>query len=271
MVVGEPGIGKTTITEQLLDLRRHARRHVARRPLLRGGLALAALPAVRRGDALVRARTAGSRTAARRSSAPAPATSPASSRRSATGSPSSRRRHGEPGGGALPALPGRHERSCATPPARRRCASSSKTCTTPTRARWSCSCTSRAISRARGILIVGTYRDVEVDRTHPLSAALAELRRVESFQRIPLRGLSPDEVQRMLSNIAGQDVLYVLAEAVYRQTEGNPLFIQEVIALPRGERADQARRRSVGGDDRLAAHPDPGGAARRHRQAALAA
>ncbi len=79
------------------------------------------------------------------------------------------------------------------------------------------------------IMLVGTYRDVEVDRTHPLSAALAELRRVESFQRIPLRGLSPDEVQRMLSNIAGQEVTFVLAEAVYRQTEGNPLFIQEVI------------------------------------------
>ena len=87
---------------------------------------------------------------------------------------------------------------------------------------------SRNLAGAR-ILLVGTYRDVEVDRTHPLSAALAELRRIESFQRIPLRGLSPDEVQRMLSNIAGQEVLFELAEAVYRQTEGNPLFIQEVI------------------------------------------
>jgi class 3 adenylate cyclase/tetratricopeptide (TPR) repeat protein len=87
---------------------------------------------------------------------------------------------------------------------------------------------SRNLAGAR-ILLVGTYRDVEVDRTHPLSAALAELRRIESFQRIPLRGLSPDEVQRMLSHIAGQEVQFVLAEAVYRQTEGNPLFIQEVI------------------------------------------
>jgi class 3 adenylate cyclase len=86
----------------------------------------------------------------------------------------------------------------------------------------------RNLAGAR-ILLVGTYRDVEVDRTHPLSAALAELRRIESFQRIPLRGLSPDEVQRMLSNIAGQEVQFVLAEAIYRQTEGNPLFIQEVI------------------------------------------
>jgi class 3 adenylate cyclase len=86
----------------------------------------------------------------------------------------------------------------------------------------------RNLTGAR-IFVVGTYRDVEVDRTHPLSAALAELRRAESFARIPLRGLSPAEVRRMLSNIAGQEVLYELAEAVYRQTEGNPLFIQEVI------------------------------------------
>jgi len=86
----------------------------------------------------------------------------------------------------------------------------------------------RNLGRAR-VLLVGTYRDVEVDRTHPLSPALAELRRLESFQRIPLRGLSPDEVQRMLSNIAGQEIQYVLAEAIYRQTEGNPLFIQELI------------------------------------------
>ncbi|MDP9238002.1 MAG: protein kinase [Chloroflexota bacterium] len=85
----------------------------------------------------------------------------------------------------------------------------------------------RSLSGAR-LLIVGTYRDVEVDRRHPLSAALADLRRVESFTRIPLRGLSIDEVQRMLSNLAGHDVVYALAEAIYRQTEGNPLFIQEV-------------------------------------------
>jgi len=87
---------------------------------------------------------------------------------------------------------------------------------------------SRHLNGSR-LLIVGTYRDVEVDRTHPLSAALAELRRVDSFQRIALRGLSVDEVQRMLSNIAGQDVLRELAEAIFRQTEGNPLFIQEMI------------------------------------------
>ncbi|OGP50626.1 MAG: hypothetical protein A2Y79_07000 [Deltaproteobacteria bacterium RBG_13_43_22] len=79
------------------------------------------------------------------------------------------------------------------------------------------------------LLIVGTYRDIEVDRAHPLSASLAELRRLPSFGRVLLRGLNADEVRRMLSSIAGQEVPWGLAEVVHRQTEGNPLFVQEVV------------------------------------------
>jgi len=87
---------------------------------------------------------------------------------------------------------------------------------------------SRNLSDAR-LLIVGTYRDVEVDRTHPLSTTLAELRRVANFDRVLLRGLNADEVRRMLESITREDVPWSLAEAVHRQTEGNPLFVQEVV------------------------------------------
>jgi tetratricopeptide (TPR) repeat protein/archaellum biogenesis ATPase FlaH len=87
---------------------------------------------------------------------------------------------------------------------------------------------SRQLSRTR-LLIVGTYRDVEVDRSHPLSAALAELRRVSSYGRVLLRGLNPDEVRRMLESITREEIPWSLAEAVHRQTEGNPLFVQEVV------------------------------------------
>ena len=86
----------------------------------------------------------------------------------------------------------------------------------------------RSLSGAR-ILIVGNYRDVEVDRAHPLSKALAELRRAADYNRVLLRGLNADEVQRMLAAITGQDVPWGIAEDVYRSTEGNPLFVQEVI------------------------------------------
>jgi tetratricopeptide (TPR) repeat protein/ribosomal protein L40E len=87
---------------------------------------------------------------------------------------------------------------------------------------------SRHLSGAR-LLIVGTYRDVEVDRSHPLSAALADLRRISAYGRVILRGLNADEVRRMLENITRESVPWGLAEAVHRQTEGNPLFVQEVV------------------------------------------
>jgi hypothetical protein len=79
------------------------------------------------------------------------------------------------------------------------------------------------------LLILGTYRDVEVDRSHPLSAALAELRRASTFGRVLLRGLNADEVRRMLESITREEIPWGLAEAVHRQTEGNPLFVQEVV------------------------------------------
>ncbi|MHB8577318.1 MAG: AAA family ATPase, partial [Dehalococcoidia bacterium] len=79
------------------------------------------------------------------------------------------------------------------------------------------------------LLVVGSYRDVEVDRAHPLSSTLAELRRGGNFSRVLLRGLTVDEVQRMIAAIAGQEVQWTLAETVHRQTEGNPLFVQEVV------------------------------------------
>jgi predicted ATPase len=44
-----------------------------------------------------------------------------------------------------------------------------------------------------------------------------------------LRGLNADEVRRMLESLTAQEVPWGLAEAVHRQTEGNPLFVQEVV------------------------------------------
>ncbi|HLF76137.1 MAG TPA: protein kinase [Dehalococcoidia bacterium] len=79
------------------------------------------------------------------------------------------------------------------------------------------------------VLIVGNYRDVEVDRTHQLSGVLADLRRIGSFANVRLRGLTVDEVHRMYEAIRGNAVPWGQAEAVFRATEGNPLFVQEVL------------------------------------------
>ena len=46
----------------------------------------------------------------------------------------------------------------------------------------------RSVSDAR-LLIVGTYRDVELDRNHPLAEAMTTLRRHRSYERVLFRGL----------------------------------------------------------------------------------
>src|SRR5205823_3277470 len=79
------------------------------------------------------------------------------------------------------------------------------------------------------IVSAGTYRDVEVDRSHPLSGALADLRRGSNFLRVPLRGLTAEEVQRMMVSVAQREIPWAFAELLHRQTEGNPLFVQEML------------------------------------------
>jgi len=112
---------------------------------------------------------------------------------------------------------------------------------------------SRNLAASR-LLIVGSYRDVEVDRGHPLSNTLAELRRGANFLRIPLRGLTAEEVQRMLASVAQQDIPWPLAELVHRQTEGNPLFVQEMLRYLVEEGLVERREGSLRrvGDDSLA-------------------
>ena len=84
-------------------------------------------------------------------------------------------------------------------------------------------------------LVVGTYRDVEVDRAHPLSSALVELRRASPFARVPLRGLGLGDVRRMMTDVSGESITERLAVTVHDQTEGNPLFVQEAARYLREE------------------------------------
>jgi class 3 adenylate cyclase len=78
-----------------------------------------------------------------------------------------------------------------------------------------------------GLLIVGTYRDVELGRHHPLARMLGELGGV----RVPLRGFSVEAISRYIEMTAGTTPAPGLAEAVHDQTEGNPFFVGEVVRL----------------------------------------
>jgi class 3 adenylate cyclase/tetratricopeptide (TPR) repeat protein len=86
----------------------------------------------------------------------------------------------------------------------------------------------RFASRNR-LLIVGAYRDVELDRQHPLAEALAMLKRETEYERIHLTGLGTEAVGELLTAIANQDVPDALVQAISGETSGNPFFIREVL------------------------------------------
>jgi len=83
------------------------------------------------------------------------------------------------------------------------------------------------------LLVVGTYRDVELSRQHPLSETLAQLSRSAGggFQRVLLRGLDQEDAAQLIQASAGIEPTTVLVEALYTHTEGNPFFMTEVIRL----------------------------------------
>ncbi len=88
----------------------------------------------------------------------------------------------------------------------------------------------RELTRAR-ILVVGTYRDTDLDRQHPLSRTLAELNREQLFTRINLRGLTRDEVGGYIRATAQVEPTARLIERVHEETEGNAFFLAEVVNL----------------------------------------
>ena len=81
------------------------------------------------------------------------------------------------------------------------------------------------------LLVIGTYRDMELSRQHPLSKSLGELTRERLFQRVLLRGLEQEDVGRFIELVSGVNPPTGMVEAVHRQTEGNPLFVTEVVRL----------------------------------------
>ena len=81
------------------------------------------------------------------------------------------------------------------------------------------------------LLLVGTYRDVEVSRRHPLSQTLGSLMRestVGGFQRVQLGGLTQQEVGEFVEASTGVVISEQARDLLHGRTEGNPLFVGEV-------------------------------------------
>ncbi|HEY5650801.1 MAG TPA: AAA family ATPase [Acidimicrobiia bacterium] len=79
------------------------------------------------------------------------------------------------------------------------------------------------------VLVVGTYRDTDLDRRHPLAALLRDQRRDRNAVRIDLSGLDPVDVGSLAGSVAGGTPPDAALAVILNETEGNPFFIEEIV------------------------------------------
>ncbi|HEV8626389.1 MAG TPA: BTAD domain-containing putative transcriptional regulator, partial [Acidimicrobiia bacterium] len=79
------------------------------------------------------------------------------------------------------------------------------------------------------LLVVGTYRGTEVGPGHPLAEALPTLGRRPGFERLQLQGLPAEAVGALLDALTSQEVPGTVAAALAGETDGNPFFLREVL------------------------------------------
>jgi serine/threonine protein kinase/tetratricopeptide (TPR) repeat protein len=95
---------------------------------------------------------------------------------------------------------------------------------------------------ARGIhneplLIMGAYRDSNVNEKHPLYPVLTELNRERLVHIISLRHMTINETARMVKQVLERDdVPEEFCRLIYQKTGGNPYFVEEVIRSLEEER-----------------------------------
>jgi tetratricopeptide (TPR) repeat protein len=102
----------------------------------------------------------------------------------------------------------------------------------------------RELAEAR-ILVVAAYRDSELVRGSPLTLTLVALRRESATRALRLSGLERADVAQFIRLTAGTDASTSLLNAINAQTEGNPLFLGEVVRLLEQEGRLTARGEEV--------------------------
>jgi class 3 adenylate cyclase len=87
---------------------------------------------------------------------------------------------------------------------------------------------SRLAARTR-LLVIGTYRETDLDRRHPFAHALPLLQREVEPTRISLDGLVTDDVHVLLERLSGHTVPEAFAALLATETDGNPFFLRETL------------------------------------------
>jgi class 3 adenylate cyclase len=87
-------------------------------------------------------------------------------------------------------------------------------------------------SASMRLLLLGTYRDSDLTRHHPLTDTLADLRAVAGVERMSLTGLDEAEVAEIMAAAAGHEMDVAglaLAREIAAETGGNAFFVGEML------------------------------------------
>jgi tetratricopeptide (TPR) repeat protein len=88
---------------------------------------------------------------------------------------------------------------------------------------------SRGVNK-ESLLVLGDYRDTDIDEAHALTPVLTEMNRERLLQSIQLKRMSLNDISEMIRQILEQDeVPKEFCERVYEKTRGNPFFAEEVV------------------------------------------
>ncbi|MFN8493654.1 MAG: BTAD domain-containing putative transcriptional regulator [Caldilineaceae bacterium] len=98
--------------------------------------------------------------------------------------------------------------------------------------------------RAR-VLIMGTARPEEIDEAHPLQALLRHLRSADQLTEIELGPLDAEQTAVLAAQVAQQTLDSETQQALYRATAGNPLFVVETVRAGIGEQRPETRDQSI--------------------------
>lgn len=83
--------------------------------------------------------------------------------------------------------------------------------------------------RTGRVMVVASYRTDDLNRRHPLRPLLAELGRLPGVQRLLLPAFSRAELAVLLDGAAGTPVAADRLEEIFRRSEGNAFFAEELL------------------------------------------
>jgi DNA-binding CsgD family transcriptional regulator/tetratricopeptide (TPR) repeat protein len=85
-------------------------------------------------------------------------------------------------------------------------------------------------ARTERLAVVGTYRTDELNRRHPLRPWLSEMDRLPRVARIEVSRFGRSELDAQITAILGHRPPVRLLDVIERRAEGNPFFVEELLA-----------------------------------------